>query len=215
MIDEALFDAEEKMEKAVTVAREDLASIRTGRANPGMFNRINIDYYGSMTPGVVELWKLFGYYPEYWIKKTGHSGTNSFVEALDDKGIDGLRCDFGQGLPPQIWEYIINRTRKLKWNFMFMAETLDGGNPGYRSNRHFDILNESFVFQFTQAKVNNSFDIYNALEQRRNAYSGGTILLNLTSHDEIFPDDDPWVTVSRYGAVSSVRSIIQFTTGSS
>lgn len=50
MIDEALFDAEEKMEKAVAVARDDLASIRTGRANPGMFNRINIDYYGSMTP---------------------------------------------------------------------------------------------------------------------------------------------------------------------
>lgn len=50
MIDETLFDAEEKMEKAVTVARDDLASIRTGRANPGMFSRINIDYYGSMTP---------------------------------------------------------------------------------------------------------------------------------------------------------------------
>ncbi len=38
------------MEKAVSVARDDLSSIRTGRANPGMFNRINIDYYGSMTP---------------------------------------------------------------------------------------------------------------------------------------------------------------------
>ena len=50
MIDEALFDAEEKMEKAVQVARDDLASIRTGRANPGMFSRINIEYYGSMTP---------------------------------------------------------------------------------------------------------------------------------------------------------------------
>jgi ribosome recycling factor len=50
MIDEALFDAEEKMEKAVGVARDDLASIRTGRANPGMFSRVNIDYYGSMTP---------------------------------------------------------------------------------------------------------------------------------------------------------------------
>ena len=50
MIDAALFDAEEKMEKAVSVARDDLASIRTGRANPGMFNRINIEYYGSMTP---------------------------------------------------------------------------------------------------------------------------------------------------------------------
>ena len=50
MIDETLFDAEEKMEKAVTVARDDLASIRTGRANPGMFSRLSIDYYGSSTP---------------------------------------------------------------------------------------------------------------------------------------------------------------------
>ncbi|MFN8088394.1 MAG: ribosome recycling factor [Mycobacterium sp.] len=50
MIEEALFDAEEKMEKAVGVARDDLSSIRTGRANPGMFARIAIDYYGSITP---------------------------------------------------------------------------------------------------------------------------------------------------------------------
>jgi ribosome recycling factor len=50
VIDETLFDAEEKMEKAVSVARDDLATIRTGRANPGMFSRINIDYYGAMTP---------------------------------------------------------------------------------------------------------------------------------------------------------------------
>ncbi|CLT24035.1 ribosome recycling factor [Mycobacterium tuberculosis] len=50
MIDEALFDAEEKMEKAVAVARDDLSTIRTGRANPGMFSRITIDYYGAATP---------------------------------------------------------------------------------------------------------------------------------------------------------------------
>lgn len=50
MIDETLFDAEEKMEKAVSVARDDLSSIRTGRANPGMFSRLNIDYYGAQTP---------------------------------------------------------------------------------------------------------------------------------------------------------------------
>ena len=50
MIDETLFDAEEKMEKAVSVSRDDLSTIRTGRANPGMFNRIVIDYYGSATP---------------------------------------------------------------------------------------------------------------------------------------------------------------------
>ena len=50
MIEEALFDAEEKMEKAVAVARDDLSSIRTGRASPGMFARVAVDYYGSMTP---------------------------------------------------------------------------------------------------------------------------------------------------------------------
>ncbi|GAB38790.1 ribosome recycling factor [Gordonia sp. w5E2] len=50
MIDDALFDAEEKMEKAVGVAREDMGSIRTGRANPSMFNKIHIEYYGALTP---------------------------------------------------------------------------------------------------------------------------------------------------------------------
>ncbi|MER5266772.1 ribosome recycling factor [Actinosynnema sp. NPDC002837] len=50
MIDETLLDAEEKMEKAVSVAKEDLASVRTGRANPSMFSRIVVEYYGSPTP---------------------------------------------------------------------------------------------------------------------------------------------------------------------
>ena len=50
MIDETLFDAEEKMEKAVAVAKDDLASVRTGRATPHMFNRVAVDYYGTMTP---------------------------------------------------------------------------------------------------------------------------------------------------------------------
>ena len=50
MIDETLFDAEEKMEKAVSVAKDDLASVRTGRATPSMFSRVVIDYYGAMTP---------------------------------------------------------------------------------------------------------------------------------------------------------------------
>ena len=50
MIDETLFDAEEKMERAVSVAKDDLASVRTGRATPNMFSRIAVDYYGAMTP---------------------------------------------------------------------------------------------------------------------------------------------------------------------
>jgi len=50
MIDETLFDAEEKMEKAVHVVKDDLATLRTGRANPNMFGRVVIDYYGAPTP---------------------------------------------------------------------------------------------------------------------------------------------------------------------
>src|SRR6202451_4167639 len=50
MIDETLFEAEEKMEKAVAVAKEDFATIRTGRAHPAMFSKVTVDYYGTQTP---------------------------------------------------------------------------------------------------------------------------------------------------------------------
>ncbi len=43
MIDETLFEAEEKMEKAVSVAREELSGLRTGRATPNLFNRLLVD----------------------------------------------------------------------------------------------------------------------------------------------------------------------------
>ena len=50
MIDETMLEAEEKMEKALEVAKEDFATIRTGRANAAMFNKVTVDYYGSQTP---------------------------------------------------------------------------------------------------------------------------------------------------------------------
>ncbi len=50
MIEEILFEAEEKMEKAVHVARDDLAGLRTGRANASAFARLVVDYYGAPTP---------------------------------------------------------------------------------------------------------------------------------------------------------------------
>jgi ribosome recycling factor len=50
VIDETLFDAEEKMEKAVHVARDELAGLRTGRATPNAFARLVVDYYGAPTP---------------------------------------------------------------------------------------------------------------------------------------------------------------------
>jgi ribosome recycling factor len=50
VIDETLLEAEEKMDKAVEVAKEDLSGVRTGRANPAMFNKLTADYYGTPTP---------------------------------------------------------------------------------------------------------------------------------------------------------------------
>jgi len=50
MIDDTLLDAEERMDKAVTVAKDDFGGIRTGRATPQMFAKIVVDYYGAMTP---------------------------------------------------------------------------------------------------------------------------------------------------------------------
>jgi ribosome recycling factor len=50
VIDDTLLEAEEKMEKAVTVAKEEFGGIRTGRAHPAMFSKITAEYYGTQTP---------------------------------------------------------------------------------------------------------------------------------------------------------------------
>jgi ribosome recycling factor len=50
LINDTLKDAEQKMDKAIAVTREDFAAIRTGRAHPSMFHKITADYYGSPTP---------------------------------------------------------------------------------------------------------------------------------------------------------------------
>ena len=50
MIDEILFEAEDKMDKTVEHTRENLSTIRAGRATAAMFNHVMADYYGVMTP---------------------------------------------------------------------------------------------------------------------------------------------------------------------
>ncbi len=50
MIAAVLSDAKDRMAKAVEVAKEDFATIRTGRANPALFQKILVDYYGTPTP---------------------------------------------------------------------------------------------------------------------------------------------------------------------
>ncbi|MGV8969674.1 MAG: ribosome recycling factor [Microbacteriaceae bacterium] len=50
MISEVLAEAKDKMGKALEVAKDDFGTVRTGRANPLLFQKILVDYYGSPTP---------------------------------------------------------------------------------------------------------------------------------------------------------------------
>lgn len=50
MISEVLAETKDKMERAVEHAHEEFGNIRTGRANPALFDKILVDYYGTPTP---------------------------------------------------------------------------------------------------------------------------------------------------------------------
>ena len=50
MVEEVLLEIEERMEKAVQSIQHDFVTIRTGRANPSLLTRVQVDYYGEVTP---------------------------------------------------------------------------------------------------------------------------------------------------------------------
>jgi ribosome recycling factor len=50
VIDEFLQDAREHMDKSVEATRQKFQSVRAGRANPNLLDRVNVDYYGAVTP---------------------------------------------------------------------------------------------------------------------------------------------------------------------
>ncbi|OIH83455.1 ribosome recycling factor [Arthrobacter sp. UCD-GKA] len=50
MIEDILVEAAEKMDSTIENAKEDFSAIRTGRAHPGMYAKVMVDYYGTPTP---------------------------------------------------------------------------------------------------------------------------------------------------------------------
>jgi hypothetical protein len=176
-------------------------------------------FEGFNSPHTRELWEYFANYSLYWLEKTGHPAGTPKEQSY--KGIDGLRCDFAQGLPNLFWEYAINKTRSVKWDFLFMAESLDGYRTvdgssrhgvGYRSARHFDILNENIVFMWrneffnyrtfpdqTENNPNRTTGlIFEAIDSRKQAFELSPLLMTLVSHDEAFPTDDQWSLLYAY-----------------
>lgn len=50
MVKDIIKEAEEKMKKSISVLKQDLSTMKAGRANPSILDRIEVDYYGTMTP---------------------------------------------------------------------------------------------------------------------------------------------------------------------
>jgi hypothetical protein len=155
---------------------------------------------GHFDPVTQNVWRYFSDCLLYWLDQTG-CPSNTPPNLTASLGIGGLRADFGQGLAPQCWEYIINKVRCRKWDFVFMTESLDGGNVTYRSNRHFDVLNENLIFDLQNAAT--ASDYRNAFDARRTAYGQSVILLNNVSHDEQ-SYADPFEALIRYTACSAI-----------
>ncbi|HEX4086185.1 MAG TPA: alpha-amylase family glycosyl hydrolase [Chthoniobacteraceae bacterium] len=170
-------------------------------------------HFDTVTQNV---WKYFAWYIPYWLQQTGHVDANGNLvgnstlsdpvarRAADDTGLDGIRADFAQGLPPQCWEYIMNYARSYKWDLVFLAESLDGGNVTYRSSRHFDVVNDSVLFDLYGDQQNKDFR--STYEARRDAYGQGLVIWDTESHDEA-GYNDPYQALIRYAADSTIDGV--------
>lgn len=149
---------------------------------------------GSFDLITQNVWRYFADSLLFWLDQTGC--TNGLPASQTAVGVDGLRADFAEGLPPQAWEYIINTVRTRKWDFVFLAESLGGGATTYRSSRDFDVVNDSVYSQFqTAATATNYQGIFNT---ERGAYENCLMLWNATSHDAGFFYTDPYQALIRF-----------------
>jgi glycosidase len=152
------------------------------------------------------VWRYFADSILYWLNQTGC--TNGLPAGQTSVGIDGMRADFADGLPPQCWEYIINKVRSQKWDFVFLAESLSWPPPSattYRSCRDFDILCDSVYSAFRTAdNAANYQSIFNA---EQNSYGQSLMLWNATSHDAGFYYTDPYQAMVRYMVGSTIAGV--------
>ncbi len=88
-VDETLLDAEERMEKAVTVPGENLSGLRTGRANPGLVDSLKVEVYGSMQP-IKQLASIGTPEPQQIVIRPYDAGTIKEIEKAIVAGDLGL-----------------------------------------------------------------------------------------------------------------------------
>lgn len=140
-----------------------------------------------------KLWQYFGYILPYWVAKSGGK-------------LAGIRADFAQGLPNQLWEYIVNRTRKARWDFVFLAEVLDPDVIQYRLNRVFDVLTTKDHHLYRKNDVRMS-DLFHSLEAESTLFGGDALVMhNGSSHDEV-GNYDKWAMMARYAVAASLYGV--------
>jgi hypothetical protein len=153
----------------------------------------DLDRAGGYDFEVENVWNYFAYLFPYWLDRTGNK-------------LDGIRADFAQGLPPQAWEYIINKTRQKKWDFIFLAEALDPDPVRYRVARHFDLLTTVDHWLYRNSSVTMS-QLAGSLEQEANIYGyNAPVLHNGTSHDED-GNPDAWLMTARYAVAAALPGV--------
>ncbi len=163
----------------------------------------NTGSFDHITQGV---WKYYADCLLYWLNQTGC--TNGTPANQTSTGIDGIRADYAEGVPPQMWEYIINTVRCQKWDFVFLAESLSWPPPyapTYRSGRSFDILCDSVYNGFqTATSATNYQTIFNA---ERSAYGQCLNLWNAASHDAGFYYTDPYQALIRFMVSGTIDGV--------
>ena len=137
------------------------------------------------------LWKYFGRIIPYWLGQT--SGR-----------LAGIRADFAQGLPNQLWEYIVNKARQVRWDFVFLAEVLDPDSVQYRLNKVFDVLTTKDHHLYRADDLTMS-QLFGSLEAEARTFGADAVIMhNGTSHDEQ-GNPDMWAMVARYAIAAAVH----------
>lgn len=153
----------------------------------------DLDPAGGRDYEVVNVWNYFAAVLGFWLDRTGNK-------------LDGIRADFAQGLPPQAWEYIINKTRQKKWDFVFLAEVLDPDPIRYRMNRQFDIITTVDHWLYRNDGVTTT-QLVSSLDAEAGLYGyNAAILHNGTSHDEE-GNGNLWLMTARYAVAASVYGV--------
>jgi hypothetical protein len=135
------------------------------------------------------LWTWFAQLIPFWLERTAGR-------------LAGIRADFAQGLPNQLWELIVNTARQARWDFVFLAEVLDPDVIQYRLNKVFDLLTTKDHHLYRKNDVTMP-ELFGSLEAEARLFGSDSLVMhNGTSHDEE-GNPDRWAMAARYAVAAA------------